>query len=223
MYTGYMATHDHSGERFPMASHFPPDVNQRFWGALQVYPEGQVYERLEPDEQVVLLIRRHWVALLKPLLGGVALAVAPAAIWLAVVFVSAPEIVIWYGLVLSWFLVVFCVYYFFSLFVRYVGDVWVVTNERIIDLDVNTIALKSANEVDLSAVAGASQVRGGGFFFGGIDRGTVLVRIIGEDDTYIPDVPMSGSVAQVIGELAEIVQRERGLSGGLAYLGGGLE
>lgn len=199
-----------------MASHFPPDVNGRFWGALQVYPQGAVYEGLEPDEQIVLLVRRHPIGLLQPLSWGLLLALSPAVVLGIVWLVPLPEAILRYSILLIWFLLTFAVYYFFSVFLRYMADVWIVTNERIIDMDANMIALKSASEVDLSAVAGASQVRGGGLWLGGIDRGAVLVRIIGEEDDLLPDVPMSGSVAQVIGELSEAVQRERGALPGMA-------
>lgn len=213
-----VSTHQHehaANEQFPMAAHFPPDINQRFFGALQIYPPGKVFEGLEPDEQVVMLIRRHWVTLLKPLAGGAALLLAPVIV-LAVIFgLPVADFVRQYGLALAWFLFTFAVYYFVSTFLRYVADTWIVTTERIIDMDADTIGLKSATEVDLSAVAGASQVRGGGLILGGIDRGAVLVRIIGEEDDLLPDVPMSGPVAQVIGELAEAVQRQRGLSGSM--------
>lgn len=193
-----------------MASHFPADVNQRFFGALQLYPRGKVYEGLEHDEQVVLLIRRHPLSLLGPLLAGVGLSLAPGVVFGVVVFAPVPEVIAPYMFVLGWFLIAFALYYFLSLFMRYMADVWIVTNERIIDIDANTIARKAATEVDLAAVAGASQMRGGGLFFGGVDRGAVLVRIIGEEDDLIPQVPMSGEVARVIGELAEAVQRRRG-------------
>lgn len=209
-----MADHTHAGTQFPYAVHFPPDINRRFFGALQVYPQGRVYEGLEPDEQVVLLLRQHWIVLLKPLLIGLGLALTPAIVLAVSLLLPLGEVMPRYGVVLAWFLLTFTAYYFISLFVRYVSDAWVITTERIIDLDANLIAYKNATEVDLSAVAGASQVRGGGIIFGGIDRGTVLIRIIGEEDSYIPDVPMSGSVAQVIGELAESVQRERSVTAG---------
>ncbi len=198
-----------------MKAHFPPDINQRFFGALQLYPHGKVFEELEPDEQVVLLIRRHPITLLQPLLTGVVLLLLPFAVLIVAWLVPPPDVIAGYSVVLIWFLLTFAVYYLFSTLLRYVADAWIITNERIIDMDVDTIALKSATEVDLSAVAGASQVRGGGLLLGGIDRGAVLVRIIGEEDDLMPDVPMSGPVAQVIGELAEVVQRERGLSGGM--------
>ena len=193
-----------------MASHFPPDVNQRFLGALQVYPPGQVFEGLEHDEQVVLLMRRHPTYLIWPVLTGTILSLLPVGILAVVLFTQLGEAFWWYGIVCAWFLFTFTVYYFLSLFLRYRADIWIVTNERIIDIDANTIALRSATEVDLAAGAGAAQGRGGGLVVGGIDRGAVLVRIVGEEDDLIPDVPMSGQVARVIGELAEAVQRERG-------------
>lgn len=207
--------HTHKDPNFPYRQHFPPDVNEWFWGALQVYPGGRVYEGLEPDEQVVMLVRRHPIVLLRPAAAGVGLSLLPLAAAAAVWLVPPPEAILQYTVVLIWFLLTFTVYYFFSVFLRYRADVWIITNERIIDIDTNVIALKATHEVDLSAVAGASQVRGGGLFLGGIDRGAVLVRIIGEEDALLPDVPMSGPVAQVIGELAEAVQRERGVLPGM--------
>lgn len=210
-----MSTHTHvPGEQFPMASHFPADVNSRFFGALQLYPQGPVYEALERSEQVILLIRRHPIALLRPLLGGLGLILALLVVVGIILFVPLVDPFPQYEVILAWFLLVFTAYYLLSVLMRYVGDVWIITTERIIDVDVNTFGLRAATEFDLSAVAGASQVRGGGFFFGGIDRGAVLIRIIGEDDVYMPDVPMSIQVAQVISELAEIVQRSRGLASG---------
>lgn len=210
-----MATHTHAPtEQFPMAAHFPSDINNRFYGALQLYPQGGVYEGLEQGEQIVLLIRSHPLFLLKPLLMGLLLMVSPLIVIAIMFIVPPPDIVARFSVLLAWFLGVFAVYYIFSVLLRYVTDVWIVTTERILDIDTNTIGLRAATQFDLSAVAGASQVRGGGVFLGGVDRGAVLVRIIGEDDVYMSDVPMSAQVAQVVTELAEAVQRSRGLASG---------
>ena len=203
-------THSHAGEAFPMAGHFPPGTEKLSGGALKLYPQKQVYEGISKDEQVVLVLRKHWIALLPAMAGGIALFLVPLIGLGVLLFAPLPETATRFVIVFTWFTLTYVVYYFLSVVLRYMTDIWVVSNERIIDMDTNTIALKSAREVDLLAVAAVEHERGGGMFFGGLNRGTVEVRVIGEDDYQIPFCPMPAQVAQVVRELVEAAQRERG-------------
>lgn len=193
-----------------MAAHFPPDAERLVWGALKLYPRHQVYEGIGKDEQVVMVLRKHWVSLLGQVALGAVLAFIPLVAAGVLLFAPLSETAARFMIVFAWFTFTYAVYYFLSVFLRYTTDVWVITNERVIDMDTNTIALKAAREVDLLAVAAVEHRRGGGMVFGGLNRGTVEIRVIGEDDYQIPYCPMPAQVAQVIRELVEAEQRKRG-------------
>jgi len=190
-----------------MSSEFPPDINQRFFGALQVTPPEptgeRMYENLEADEKVLLVIRRHWTKLSMPLFGGFLLALLPVVVISALVATGLATGLGGYIFILSWFWYAFCIYYFYSLFLRWTTNIWLVTNERIIDLDANTISSKHARDYDLTTVVNVTNTHGGGLIMGGINRGQVAVRVFGGVEIVMPEVPMPNDVALAIGELVE--------------------
>lgn len=117
------------------------------------------------NEHVVLFLRRHWFALL---------AIATAFILL----VGVPLVVGWYFVdtVQSWIahpvigplLVVLGSIYFLSIwlfafleFTDYYLDTWIITNERIINIEQEGLFNRTASELDLAAVQDTTaEIRG---------------------------------------------------------------
>lgn len=195
--------------RASRSSHFPADINKRFFGALQVFPGERIFHGLEEDEQVVLAIRRHWFTLLPSLAGGIFVILLPIALIGGLVVFPVPSLYIRYGVVVAWFLVAFVVYYFMSVFVAHETNVYLVTNERVLDLDANTIATKSVREIDLGSIDGVEHVSGGGLFFGGLNQGIVTVHTLGGTMLEMRNTPMPDQVAVVISELMEEARLRR--------------
>lgn len=118
-----------------------------------------------PDEHVILFLRRHWFALL---------AIAAAFILL----VGIPLLVSWYFIetVENWIahpvigplLVIIGSIYFLSIwlfafleFTDYYLDTWIITNERIINIEQEGLFNRTASELDLAAVQDTTaEIRG---------------------------------------------------------------
>ncbi len=211
------STADHT---VSMSAKFPSDINHRFFGALQVLPEEPVserlYENLEADEQVLLVIRGHWSKLVLPLIGSAVLALMPIVGFIVLALVATPGILVRYAIVLSWFWYCFVLYYLISILLRWFSDTWIVTNERVIDLDANSIATKNARDLDLTTVTNVTNSHGGGLISGALDRGNVVVRAVGDSETVMTEIPMPNQVALVIGELVERAKIKSGRSTALA-------
>jgi membrane protein YdbS with pleckstrin-like domain len=90
---------------------------------------------LQETEQVVVILRRHWLHLYPRLLGLVLVAAAPAMLfWVATTTVTelggtARSVVV--GVLFLWAFVWLVRAYF--LWYRYEHDIWVITNQRIVD------------------------------------------------------------------------------------------
>jgi hypothetical protein len=88
---------------------------------------------LQPGEEVVLLSRRHWIVLYPWLAFDALVAVVPlaVAIWLATKVDAGTVRLAILGLAVVWALVVAVRGYF--RWYRYHHDVWLITNQRLID------------------------------------------------------------------------------------------
>lgn len=188
------------------SSHFPPDINQRFFGLLQVLPAEKMYENLEQDERVLFVVGRHWITRIAPITLGLVLVLVPALAWTLLLLLLPAGVLIRYGLMLTWFWYCYVFYYFIALFLVWRGDVYIVTDERIIDFDANSIARKTVSDYDLSGIDQVTYKSGGGLIRGGMDYGDVIVKSkIGVIE--MKNVPMPSQLALAIGELVEVYKK----------------
>jgi len=195
------------GNYVTQSANFSPGVTRATFGALLVYPTGHLYENLEADEKVVLVLGKHWVTKVFPaILGGLLFLLPVAGLVLATFLIKQP-LLFKYAVIAGWFWLAFVFYYFIALFLRWRSDIYIITNERIIDLDANSIMYKTASDVDLSHIDSVQHASGGGLILGGIDYGDVVVHVVGRsEEVVMRGVPMPAKVALAIGELAEQVQ-----------------
>lgn len=194
-----------------LSAHFPVGVNGKFFGALSVFPTGRLYENLEEDEQVMLVIGRHWISRVVPLVGGMLLAVLPLAVLGIELLVHVPGLILRYSLMIAWFWYAFILYYFLSLFVVWKSDVYIVTNERIVDFDARTISHKTVKDTDLASVHEITYATGGGLVKGSIDYGDVTMKAM-KDEVVMENIPMPSQVALALGELIELAKKSKGVA-----------
>ncbi|MBI4437335.1 PH domain-containing protein [Candidatus Uhrbacteria bacterium] len=140
-----------------------------------------------PDERVILFLRRHWFAIL-------------AIVVAFTLLVSIPLILGWFfwGRVSVWLehpvlgpLVVIigsiyflCVWLFaFLEFTDYYLDTWIITNERIINIEQQGLFNRTASELDLAAVQDATaEIRG--LWQTLFTYGNVFVQTAGEKNRF---------------------------------------
>lgn len=174
----------------------------KFYSSLCYYPEGVTFQNQEADEEIILLIRRDFITNVPWILSVLFFALLLPALFLAVPFffpnISVNQLLIslsvaFYYTVLSTFaLLYFTIWYF---------NVGLVTNKRVIDLDVANILVKETSEARLSSIADVSYTQIGGIR-GIFDYGDVKVLT----ETYEQNIefdraPNPNMIRKIIGEL----------------------
>ncbi|MFH1142794.1 MAG: PH domain-containing protein [Candidatus Uhrbacteria bacterium] len=142
----------------------------------------------KPGEKTVLFLRRHWFVPFGILILLIALLAVPIGIyfffdyqagWILTHPIASPLLTI----VASLFYFAVWVYSF-SEFIDYYLDVWIVTNERVINIEQQGLFARTASELNLTAVQDVtSDVRG--MFHTVFDFGTVHIQTAGEEKRFV--------------------------------------
>lgn len=131
--------------------------SMHFYSSLEVNPDNVVFENQEPDEEIKLLVRRDLIANVPWIVTALILISIPPLIFLfndlftPFFQISRTTQVIatlfYYLIVFGFILVEFTIWYF---------NVGLVTNKRILDLDVSGILFKHASETKLNLIEDVS-------------------------------------------------------------------
>lgn len=141
----------------------------------------------KPDEQVIFFLRRHPIVLISNMVLITAFAAIPFVVrW----FILANDPQLFTGpvtgpairLMASAYALLTWLFYF-ATFVDYYLDAWVVTNERIVNVEQNGLFRRTVSELDLARIQDiTSQVKGPvPFFFG---YGDVYVQTASEEERF---------------------------------------
>lgn len=160
-----------------------------------------------PGEKTTLFMRRHWVGVLKLLLITGAAAVTPILVmWLingaSPGFMTRPA----NDAVASVFISIYylaIITFFFQEFIDYYLDTWIVTTERIINIEQHGLFNRVAAEMHLAAVQdAAAEVKGPLRTF--LDYGDVHIHSAGPIKTFqFKDIPHPERIRRVVLKLAE--------------------
>ena len=185
----------------------PPGIKDLF-SAFSVCPAGVSFGESEEGETILLLLRAHlvtnipWIAIsfllliipliLLPLLSGLgSFGVGAGA---GLVF-----ILFWYAGTLTYAFLNFLYWYF---------NVYIVTNERIIDTDWYSVVIRKVSSTQIAKIqdVSATQV---GVFPGVFDYGNVQIQTAGEEENFeFVSVPHPQLIAKQINELMEKEEKE---------------
>lgn len=168
-------------------------------------PPVILFDTQEKEEQVVLLLRRHWVTNLPWIALAILMFFAPWALKFFPLFDFLPANyqtmagVIWYLLVIAFIYEQFLSWYF---------NVYIVTDERVIDYDFYNLLYKDVTDADLPKVQDVS-VKMGGVAQVLFNYGDVFIETAGA----IPNIEFDKvsnptRVAKVIHELRDQLNKE---------------
>jgi hypothetical protein len=136
-----------------------------------------------PDEEVVLLLRRHWFVLVPPIIASFLLALFPFTVYLF--FGSAIANLgfsrIYWFLVSIYFIVLWQISFYYL--TMYLLDVWIVTNRRIIDSRQKGFFNRAVSEAGVSRIQDAS-ASVDGIVATFLNFGTVSVQTAGAKDRF---------------------------------------
>ncbi len=183
-----------------------PSTPMNVFSAFATHPKRLRFETQENDEVIVLFLRQHLITLLPWIVIGVLLVVAPTILFpvlykaLATV-VSIPTgyiivgTIFWYvgtfGLLLSKFM-----HWFFNIFI--------VTDERIVDIDFINLLHKDVAETRLSRVQDISYSTNG-IFAALFNYGNVSIQTAGEQPNFSFEcVPKPNKVVDIISDTAKL-------------------
>lgn len=161
----------------------------------------------QEGEKIILLLRRHPIIIFFKILLWATAAILPLIFYyllgeiLAKMFspeLFTPLLVLFAGI----FYLYIWLFMFFS-FVDYYLDVWIVTNERIINIEMKGLFSRTASEQKLYRVQDVtSEIKG--FFATVFNFGTVYIQTAGEQQRFIfKQIPQPDLVTRKINALVE--------------------
>lgn len=171
-------------------------------------PLGVKFEGQEKGEKIILLLRAHVIILVPPALVAIFLILTPliAAFFLGLLdfnllaVISVPQIIL---ILAFWYLSTFA--YAFYQFVFWYFNVYLLTNERIVDVDFRGLLHKETAYAKLSQIQDVSP-KTIGFFGTFFHYGNVYVQTAAERPEFeFHHVPRPNQVAQ---EILEQVRHE---------------
>lgn len=174
-------------------------------GPLTVFavnPDGVRFETQEDTEKVILFLRQHLFVLFVPILITVLLLIVPTLLFPIIPFLNLPvRLPSGYLLVgtFAWYLATFG----FALmsFLRWFFNIYIVTNERVVDIDFKFLLYKQFSEAKIGKIQDLT-FRSGGIIAALFNYGDVMVETAGEvPNIEFDKVPRPEKVVQTISEL----------------------
>jgi len=174
-------------------------------------PIGVSFETQDDKEEVVLLLRQHWITNVGWVVAAIFLFIFPL---LLPGLVSMGDVDFWSKFSLRSREIFLAIWYLLALgfvFERFLGwyyNVYIVTNERIVDVDFRGILYKNISEAPLSKVQDLTH-RVAGFLPVIFDYGDLIVQTAAEvTDLEFNNVPHPSEIHKIIGDLIQGENRE---------------
>lgn len=171
------------------------------FSSFLVHPKVLKFAEEDDQEEIYLALRPHWITNLPWILITVAMIFVPF-FFKYLSFLSFFPGRYQFALILFWYLLTFM--YSFQQFLSWYFDLFLITNERVIDIEFNNLLNKHFAEADLSMIQDvSSSVRGVlGIFF---NFGDVLIQTASEiDQITFEDVPNPEKIIKLLKELRDL-------------------
>lgn len=176
----------------------PENKVHRPLAAYCYYPAKVRFVNKDPEEKVVLLLRRHPITNVPWIITAIFLIFAPSFLTVMPFFDSLPpqfrliSVVIWYLVTLA---------FIFEQFLSWYFQVNIVTDERIIDVDFVNLLYREITDADIDQIQDVTVTIGGASrtFF---NYGNILVQTAAEiPNLEFMSVPKPDEVARILREL----------------------
>lgn len=178
---------------------FIPPKKGHSLSSLIVSPSSNVkFETQDPEEEILLMIRAHWITNIPWVLIALIIFFAPVVLRSFPLLNSFPVrfqiifVVIWYLILLM---------YVFEKFLSWFFNMTIITDERIVDVDFVNLTTKKVSDADLDKIQDVSFTNSGAFgtIFG---YGNVLVQTAAEVVEFVfENVPHPEDVAKILQHL----------------------
>jgi len=175
-------------------------------GAYCVYPEGMKFINQQQDEEIVLLLRAHPITNVGWILVTLGMVLLPSFLLTTGMFTGVPGKFLFVGQ-LVWY--VMTVVYAFEKFLFWYYSVFIVTNERLVDIDFTNLLWRDITYANLNHIEEPRSVTGG-FIRSLLQYGNVWITTASEEPTVeATRVPYPDKVVDIISRLSEELEKRR--------------
>lgn len=151
--------------------------------------------KLREGEKIIAAVHRHWIVIACKMTAIIFL-LLPILIILIFISYVPPQFA---GLVL-YMIVIYCLAVLFLAFrfwVDYYLDMWILTTNRLIDIEQIGLFQRSVAEIPLFRIQDVS-ISVNGFIATFLKFGTIKIQTAGEQDFYIKDIPKVYKIKDLI-------------------------
>jgi membrane protein YdbS with pleckstrin-like domain len=173
--------------------------------SFSFYPGDIDFESRSNDEKVVLFLRQHFIVNVKWIFVAIVLFFVPSIANMFNVFSSLPS---GFGLVISmaWYLITMA--YALENFLNWYFNVYIVTNERVVDVDFNNLIYKRVSDATLSNIQDVTYNMGG-VIRTFLNYGDVFIQTASEVSEFdFLAVPEPDKVVRIINDLVPEVKQK---------------
>lgn len=170
-----------------------------------MHPDGLRFETQEEQEEVILFLREHLIVLFPTVVLGFVMIIAPTILFpLFFRFLSLPIAVPTGYLIVGtvfWYVVTFG--FLLARFLRWFFNIYIVTNERVVDIDFVNLLYKEFSEARLAKIQDLS-FNAKGIFAAIFNYGSVHIQTAGEMPNFVFEkVSNPEQIVKTISEAAE--------------------
>lgn len=173
-----------------------------FYSAYVDHPKNITFVDQEEDEEILLFIRRHFVTNVPWIVGSLVLAILPFTLFPFLVAFSpfplpSPQslflmLLFYYLIIFGYVLLKFTLWYF---------HVGIVTNKRVVDIDIHGILYKDISEAKNEFIQDVSYTQNG-FIRSVFNYGDVFVQTAGSmQNIEFDKAPRPATITRIIGDL----------------------
>lgn len=177
---------------------------------FSVNPSGLRFETQQDDETVILFLRQHLIVNVPWILLTLLLLLAPIVLFPLLLQAIAPFILLSGGyavvMLLGWYLVTFG--FAFASFLRWFFNIYIVTNERVVDIDFIHLLYKQFSEAQLLNIQDIT-FKTGGVVETMFNFGSVYIQTASEVPNFeFISVPNPEQIVKIISQAAESAKKQ---------------
>ena len=169
-------------------------------------PEKVSFDTQQSEEEVILLLRQHPITQFKQLFIALGIALFPFLVG-ASPFLDFLPARFQFAMTLGWYLIF--IGYVFETFLLWFFNVYIITDERIIDVDFLSLIYKDVSSAKIDNIEDITASTGG-FLASMVNYGTIKVQTAGEKTEFeFEAVPQPAKVTALLNELLLEEEREK--------------
>lgn len=168
------------------------------WASFAAKPRWTAFSTQAPDEQILLLLRKHPFTQIGWIFGAIVVALIPI-IFSGVPFLDFLPATYQFAAVLGWYMLLSG--FIIESFLTWYFNVYIITDERIIDVDFLSLIYQNISSAKIDNIEDVTATKAGAIR-SVFDFGTVSIQTAAEKRQFeFEDVPRPSQVTKLVNEL----------------------